>query len=300
MKVTSLPDVAPRPRKVAVGTFDGVHLGHREVIASSDTVLTFDPHPLTVVAPARAPQLLTPLSRKIDLLASLGIEEVVIVPFDRIWSRNTARAFIDDVLVDALGATHVSVGENFRFGHGAAGDAQLLRRDDRFVTRVVPLLEVDGEIVSSSHIRNRVVGGDVAYAHRLLGAPFRHAGEVVHGDKRGRELGYPTANLPPHDGFVVPGHGVYACLVGAAEPDGRRWRVPAAVNVGVRPMFQSARGLLIEAHLVDWSGDLYGRELQVDFLHRLRGEQRFPSVDDLVAQIRRDVASTVATVSGRT
>jgi riboflavin kinase/FMN adenylyltransferase len=290
MKVTRLPDVERRPRHLAVGTFDGVHLGHREVIASNDTVLTFDPHPLTVVAPGREPQLLTTFQRKAELLAGLGVEELVVVPFTPEWSRHSAQSFLDEVIVGALGATHVSVGENFRFGHAAAGDADLLRHDHRFETRVVPLLEVDGEIVSSSHIRGLILGGAVEYADRLLGAPFQHAGPVVHGDKRGRDLGFPTANLLPHDGFIVPGHGVYACLANG---------VPAAVNVGVRPMFESARGLLIEAHLIDWKGDIYGEELKVDFLKRLRGERRFPSVDDLVEQMARDVTATLATVSSR-
>jgi riboflavin kinase/FMN adenylyltransferase len=290
MKVTRLPDVERRPRHLAVGTFDGVHLGHREVVASNDTVLTFDPHPLTVVAPGREPQLLTTFERKAELLAGLGVEELVVVPFTAEWSRHSAQSFLDEVIVGALGATHVSVGENFRFGHAAAGDADLLRHDHRFETRVVPLLEVDGEIVSSSHIRGLILGGAVEYADRLLGAPFQHAGPVVHGDKRGRDLGFPTANLLPHDGFIVPGHGVYACLANG---------VPAAVNVGVRPMFQSARGLLIEAHLIDWKGDIYGEELKVDFLKRLRGERRFPSVDDLVEQMARDVTATLATVSNR-
>jgi riboflavin kinase/FMN adenylyltransferase len=290
MKVTRLPDVERRPRKLAVGTFDGVHLGHREVIASNDTVLTFDPHPLTVVAPGRTPQLLTTLERKVQLLSDLGVEELVVIPFDHAWSQRSARSFVDEVVVGALGATHVSVGENFRFGHGAAGDAALLRHDHRFETRVVPLLEVDGEIVSSSHIRGLILGGAVEYADRLLGAPFQHAGEVVHGDKRGRELGYPTANLLPREGFAVPGHGVYACLA-----DG----IPAAVNVGVRPMFQSGRGLLIEAHLIDWQGDIYGEQLHIDFLKRLRGERRFPSVDALVEQMGRDVEATLATVTDR-
>ncbi|MCW3009166.1 MAG: bifunctional riboflavin kinase/FAD synthetase [Solirubrobacterales bacterium] len=290
MKVTRLPDVERRPRHLAVGTFDGVHLGHREVVASNDTVLTFDPHPLTVVAPGREPQLLTTFERKAELLAGLGVEELVVVPFTAEWSRHSAQSFLDEVIVGALGATHVSVGENFRFGHAAAGDADLLRHDHRFETRVVPLLEVDGEIVSSSHIRGLILGGAVEYADRLLGAPFQHAGPVVHGDKRGRDLGFPTANLLPHDGFIVPGHGVYACLANG---------VPAAVNVGVRPMFESARGLLIEAHLIDWKGDIYGEELKVDFLKRLRGERRFPSVDDLVEQMARDVTATLATVSNR-
>jgi riboflavin kinase / FMN adenylyltransferase len=285
VKVTPLQDVAPRPRRVAVGTFDGVHLGHREVIREADTVLTFEPHPATIVAPAHAPRLLTALERKAELVADMGAEELVVIRFDAAFARRSAEAFVDDVLVGALGATHVSVGENFRFGHKAGGDAALLAADRRFETRVVPLLEVDGEVVSSSHIRGLVLGGAVEYADRLLGAPFTVIGDVAHGDERGRTLGYPTANLVPQDGLVVPGHGVYACR--ARTPDGVVH--VAATNVGVRPMFVTGRGELIEAYLVDFEGDLYGRRLAVEFLTRLRGEKRFDSVDALVEQMARDV-----------
>ena len=280
MRVTRLPDVEPRPRRVAVGTFDGVHLGHREVIRGADTVLTFDPHPLSVIAPARAPRLLTTLERKAELVAALGVEELVVVPFDADFAARSAPRFLDEVLAGALGATHVSVGENFRFGHGAKGDPALLRADGRFEVRVVALLEVDGEVVSSSHIRGLVLGGAVEYADRLLGAPFTIAGEVVHGDKRGRTLGFPTANLIPPEAYVVPGHGVYAASAGGH---------PAAVNVGVRPQFQTGRGELIEAYLLDFEGDLYGETLRLDFVKRLRGERRFPSIDALVEQMSRDV-----------
>jgi riboflavin kinase/FMN adenylyltransferase len=295
MKVIELPDVEPRPRRVAVGTFDGVHLGHREVIAGNDTVLTFDPHPRAVVLPDNAPQLLTPLDRKAQLIAELGVTEMVVVPFDRGWADQSPESFVDEVLVGTLGATHVSVGENFRFGHKAAGDTALLGADPRFETRVAPMLEVDGEVVSSSHIRGLIAGGAVEYADRLLGTPFQVCGEVVHGDKRGRTLGYPTANIVPPDGFVIPGHGVYACVVHL--DDGTT--VPAATNIGVRPMFETGRGELIEAFLIDWEGDLYGRDLRIDFLKRLRGERRFPSVDHLVEQMGRDVVDALATVSGR-
>jgi riboflavin kinase / FMN adenylyltransferase len=285
VKVTRLPDAEPRPRTVAIGTFDGVHLGHRKVIGGADTVLTFDPHPLSVIAPAAAPRLLTTLDRKAELIAGLGVEELVVVPFDAAFAARSAEEFVDGVLVERLGATAVSVGENFRFGHGAEGDAARLSADGRFTTRVVPLLEVDGEIVSSSHIRGLVLGGAVEYADELLGAPFTLAGEVVHGDERGRTLGYPTANLVPRGGYVTPGHGVYACR--ATLEDGTTH--PAATSVGVRPMFVTGRGELIEAYLLDFDGDLYGRPLRLEFLKRLRGERRFDSVEALVEQMGRDV-----------
>jgi riboflavin kinase/FMN adenylyltransferase len=285
VKVSALSDVEPRSRRVAVGTFDGVHLGHREVIRGADTVLTFEPHPAAIVSSAGAPRLLTPLERKIELIAGLGVDEFVVVEFDHDFAARSAQSFVDDVLVGALGAERVSVGENFRFGHKAAGDHTLLRGDPRFETRVVPLLEVDGEVVSSSHIRGLVLGGAVEYADTLLGAPFMFSGEVLHGDERGRTLGFPTANLVPRDGYVVPGHGVYACRAHTADGVVH----VAATNVGVRPMFVTGRGELIEAFLVDFDGDLYGTELRVEFLKRLRGEKRFESVDALVEQMGRDV-----------
>jgi riboflavin kinase/FMN adenylyltransferase len=294
VKLTYLPDVEPRPRRVAIGTFDGVHLGHREVIAGADTVVTFDPHPQSVVAPGSEPKLLTTLERKAELIASLGIDELVVIPFDGDFAARDARDFIDHVLVERVQATHVSVGENFRFGHKAQGDAKLLSDDPRFETRVVPLLEVDGEVVSSSHIRGLVSGGAVHYADALLGAPFAVDGEVQHGDKRGRTLGFPTANLVPRPGFVTPGHGVYACR--AALPDGTL--VAAATNVGVRPQFVTGRGELIEAFLIDWSGDLYGHKLRIEFLRRLRGERRFESVDALVEQMHADVDEARTIVAG--
>jgi riboflavin kinase / FMN adenylyltransferase len=284
MKVTPLPEVEPRPRRVAVGTFDGVHRGHREVIAGADTVLTFDPHPVSVVRPEAAPKLLTRLDRKAELIAGLGVEEVVVIPFDREFASRSAQEFVDDVLVGALNATRVSVGENFRFGHRAQGDADMLRADDRFETHVQPLIEVGDEIVSSSHIRGLVLGGHVEEANPLLVDPFQVRGEVVHGDARGRELGYPTANLVPDPAYVTPGHGVYACRV--ETPEG--WRA-AATNIGIRPQFKTGRGELIEAYVLDWSGDLYGRDLKIEFHRRLRGERRFASVDALLEQMARDV-----------
>lgn len=284
MNVIRLPDVQPsHPRHVAVGTFDGVHLGHREVIGGADSVLTFDPHPVSVVAPQHTPRLLTTLERKAELIAALGVQELIVIPFDREFASCAATEFIDHVLVGSLAASQVSVGENFRFGRGAGGDAQLLAADERFSTVVHPLLEVAGEVVSSSHIRGLVLAGEMREANRLLGATFELRGEVVHGDERGRELGFPTANLVPDETLVCPGHGVYACLA-----DGR----PAAVSIGVRPTFQTGRGELIEAYLLDFDGDLYGSELRLEFIERLRGERRFDSAEALVEQMHLDVLRT--------
>ncbi len=280
MRVTMLPDALPRPRRVAVGEFDGVHVGHREVISGNDTVLTFEPHPLQVVRPEAAPRLLTSLDAKAELIATLGVEELVVIPFDEGFAAQTPQEFIDRILVERLSATHVSVGENFRFGHRAAGDTAMLMADPRFETRVVPLVEVDGEIVSSSHIRGLVLAGEVDLARRMLGAPFRLRGEVVAGDRRGRKLGFPTANMVPDEALVCPGHGIYA-----ARADG----VCAAVSVGVRPTFGTGRAVLVEAYLLDWDEDLYGRMLTIEFIQRLRGERRFDSVDALVEQMHLDV-----------
>ncbi len=291
MRVTMLPDAAPRPRRVAVGEFDGVHLGHRAVIGGSDTVLTFEPHPLAVVRPEAAPKLLTTLERKAELVEALGVEELVVIPFDHDFAQQTAAEFVDRVLVERLQATHVSVGENFRFGHRAQGDTELLQADARFDTRVVPLVEADGEVVSSSHVRGLVLAGEVDVAAHFLGHPFAMRGEVVTGDRRGRELGFPTANLVPDQALIQPGHGIYAAR---ALFDGEVR--PAAVNVGVRPQFKTDLVVLVEAYLLDWQGDLYGRQLTIEFLARLRGEKRFDSVEALIEQMHADVAQTRAIV----
>jgi riboflavin kinase / FMN adenylyltransferase len=283
MRVTALSDVQARPRRVAVGEFDGVHVGHRAVIAGNDTVLTFEPHPAIVVKPERAPKLLTSLAVKSELIASLGVQELVVVPFDQRFAKQAPSEFVDSVLVDALGATSVSVGENFRFGFEADGDAELLAGDDRFETRVVPLVSLNGAIVSSTRIRTLVADGDVASAARLLGAPFQMRSAVVGGDQRGRELGFPTANMVPDPGLVCPAHGVYACRVGDHL---------AATNVGVRPTFGSDLVLLVESFLLDFDADLYGQELTVEFVERLRPEQRFDGAEALIAQMHRDVERT--------
>jgi riboflavin kinase / FMN adenylyltransferase len=283
MKVTRLPEAAPRPRRVAIGTFDGVHLGHREVIAGADTVLTFEPHPLSVIRPEALPKLLMSFNVKRDIIAGLGVEELVIIPFDREFSGKSAEQFVEEVLVERLSAEYVAVGENFRFGKGARGDAEFLSSRPEFETRVVPLVEVEGETVSSSRIRALVAAGEMDRAARCLGGPFLFEGEVVSGDRRGRTLGMPTANIVPDNALACPGHGVYA-----AWAHGH----PAAVNVGVRPTFDTGRGLLVEAYLLDFSGDLYGQTLRIAFLEQLRGEKRFDSVDELVAQMRRDVDRT--------
>ena len=297
MKVTRLPDLVPggSGRHVAMGTFDGVHLGHRAVISGADTVLTFDPHPLQVLRPEAAPRLIDTFPVKRDLIAELGVEELVVLPFDREFAALEAEDFVRDVLVGRLRTERVSVGANFRFGRRARGTPELLR-EAGLETRVVPLVEVDGETASSSQIRGLVAAGEVDLAARFLGRPFVLEGEVVSGDRRGRELGMPTANIVPDDRYVCPGHGVYAATARGHA---------AAVNVGVRPMFETGRGLLVEPYLIDFEGDLYGQTLRVAFLERMRGERSFESTEALIEQMHRDVAMAreivqrAATVSRR-
>lgn len=280
MRVTPLPATEPRPRHVAIGSFDGVHRGHRAVIEEADTVLTFDPHPVEVVHPEATPKLLMPFDVKRDVIAGLGVEELVVVPFDHEFARQSAEEFIQHVLLERLGAERVSVGENFRFGAKARGTPQMLEAHPEFETRVVPLVEVDGETVSSTRIRALVAAGEMEAAQRCLGAPFMVEGTVVQGDQRGRTLGFPTANIVPDDRLAIPGHGIYAAFANG---------VPAAVNVGVRPTFESGRGVLIESYLIGHEQDLYGKVLRVAFVKRLRGEKRFERVEELVEQMHRDV-----------
>jgi riboflavin kinase/FMN adenylyltransferase len=280
IEVTSLPDAEPRPRHVAIGTFDGVHLGHQEVIDEADTVLTFDPHPLEILHPAALPKLIMPFGVKRDVIEGLGVRELVVIPFDRDFAVRSAEEFVQGVLVEQLTAERVSVGENFRFGAKARGDTAMLAARAEFETRVVPLVEVDGETVSSTRVRAQIAAGDMEGARHCLGAPFMVEGTVVEGDQRGRELGFPTANIVPDDRLAIPGHGVYAAFADGA---------PAAVNVGVRPTFDSGRGVLIESYLIDREEDLYGGVLRVAFVARLRGERRFPGVEELIAQMRIDV-----------
>ena len=280
IKVTKLPDARPADRRVAIGSFDGVHVGHRKVIDDADTVLTFEPHPLSVIRPEATPKLIMPFGVKRDVIDGLGVAELVVIPFDKQFSQRSADDFCERVLVEQLGAREVRVGENFRFGAKAKGTPELLASRAEFETTVVPLVEVGSETVSSTRIRALVAAGDLETARRCLGAPFMLEGEVVSGDRRGRTLGFPTANIVPDERYVHPGYGIYAAFANG---------LPAAVNVGVRPTFESGRGVLIETHIIDHDEDLYGRPLRVAFVKRLRGEKRFNDVDELVAQMHRDV-----------
>jgi riboflavin kinase / FMN adenylyltransferase len=280
IEVTPLSEAEHRPRNVAIGTFDGVHVGHRQVIDGADTVLTFEPHPLSVIHPEAVPKLIMPFEIKRDVIDGLGVDELVVIHFDRDFSRIEAEEFCSRILIEQLGAERVSVGENFRFGAKAKGDPEMLRSHDEFETQVVPLVEVDGEAVSSTRIRAQIAAGDVEGAMRCLGAPFLLEGDIVSGDRRGRTLGFPTANIVPDEEYAYPGHGVYAAFANG---------MPAAVNVGVRPTFETGRGVLIETYVIDEDLDLYGKQLRVAFIARLRGEKRFASVEELISQMKRDV-----------
>ena len=231
IEVTPLPEAEPRSRHVAIGSFDGVHVGHRQVISGADTVLTFEPHPLSVIHPEAAPKLIMPFDIKRDVVEGLEVAELVVIPFDREFAQIAPEDFCRRVLVERLGAERVSVGENFRFGARAKGTPELLAERPEFETMVVPLVEAGGETVSSTRIRALVAAGEMEAAARCLGAPFLLEGQVVSGDRRGRTLGFPTANVVPDEHYVYPGHGVYAAFA-----NGR----PAAVNVGIRPTFESS------------------------------------------------------------
>ena len=290
---------SPAGSAVAIGNFDGVHLGHREVLArlgahaarlgAPSVVYTFDPAPTAVVAPSRhQPRILT-LPDRIRYLGAAGVDVVVVEPFTRAYAGHPARWFAEEVLGRRLGARVVVVGYDFRFGMDRRGDAQFLRA-------TVPAMEVDevgavalgGEAASSSRIRKLVAAGDVVGAATLLGRPHRLRGTVVEGDQRGRTIGFPTANLD-NEVELLPGDGVYAVL---ASVDGGP-PAPGVMNIGMRPTFAGAVRR-IEVHLLDGAGDLYGHELAVDLVARLRGEVRFDGVEALVDQIRRDITAARA------
>lgn len=298
-----LSDVPKRAGAVvAVGNFDGVHLGHQAVLRRTvdlarrgrgpAVALTFVPHPIRILAPGREPERLTPLERKLELIADCGIDIAVVLAFDRKLAAMAPEAFAGDVLAAGVGAQVVIVGADFRFGKNRAGDVGVLRElgpELGFVVEPCQPVEVGGQPVSSTRVRAALLEGDAALAARLLGRAHEVAGVVVAGDRRGRELGFPTANL---GGIrtLLPGLGVYACWARVGKA-----RYMAAVDIGDRPTF--GRGRSVEAFLLDFDGDLYGRELVLGFVDRLRSDERFESIEALVAQIGRDVERTRAVLS---
>jgi len=295
--VRGLPSAPPerRPSAVALGVFDGVHLGHRAILGaavaharatgSPALACTFEPHPLEVLQPDRAPQPITTLEERLDLIAACGVDGAVVLEFTRELAAVEPEAFVKDVLVDRLAARQVVVGFNHRFGRGARGDADLLHDLGRrlgFSVDVVEPLTVDGAPVSSTAIRAALGRGELDAAARMLGRPYTLAGTVVAGAGRARTPRFPTANVAPdRPALVAPG--VYACTALVAGQSRR-----AVVNVGVRPTF-GEEALAVEAYLLDFSGDLYGQTIRLTFVARVREERRFPSVDALRVQIAEDV-----------
>lgn len=288
------------PFVATIGNYDGVHRGHRRILdevtslaarsGGTSLVVTFDPHPVAVVAPSRAPRLLATRRQKLDALAAAGIDAVLVVAFDAATAALDGEAFLAELLLPRVPLAAVRVGAGFRFGRGRGGDLALLERVGRargFDVAGVAHVTVDGETVSSSAIRAAVESGDVERAAAMLGRPFATEGEVIRGDGRGRKLSFPTANVAVEN-ELIPRRGVYVteAMVLAA-------RYPSVTNVGTRPTF-GGESLVVETHLLDFDDDLYGERIEVRFLARLRDERRFAGMDELADQIARDRAAAAA------
>ena len=295
-----LTAVEPAPSVVSIGFFDGVHRGHQTIIKRAvraaenagvrSVVVTFDRHPMEVVNPGTQPKLLMTLKRRAQALAEQGVDLVVVLPFDDGLRHLPPAEFVDHVLVDPLRAQRVVVGSNFRFGHRATGDVRTLGDlgvSRGFSVEGVTLLEMEAVVISSTEIRAAIDRGDVAHAAAMLGRPPTVDGVVVRGDQRGAGLGYPTANLQVDPRVAVPARGIYAGMFSATGEPPRA----CAISVGVNPTF-GGQELRVEAYVLDFDGDLYGRQAAVSFHHRLRDEQKFDSVEALVAQIDADVEQT--------
>ena len=286
-----------RPTVLTLGVFDGLHLGHQLIIervvararaaAAVPTVITFDPHPRAVLHPESAPPLLQTFDQKVEAFGVLGVEQAIVIRFTREFASRSAEEFLRDVVYERLQAREAYLGRGFAFGRGREGDINLLRKVSRelgFFADEVPEVRLRGQRISSSRIRELLAEGRVNLARRMLGRPYGVEGRVVRGAERGRTLGFPTANLRPVN-RVIPRGGVY---VTATLIDGV-WR-RSVTNVGVRPTFESAGEPSVETFVMDWRGDLYGDVVRVRFLHRLRGERRFNSADELKRQIDADAA----------
>jgi riboflavin kinase/FMN adenylyltransferase len=297
-------DVAP-PCVLVVGNFDGVHRGHRAVIEAAtaearargvlSAVLTFDPHPNGIVG-AGAPPLLTTIDRRAELLSEIGIGRTYVRRFDAELARWSAERFLRKLVLEQLRAKVIFVGENFRFGAGRAGDFELLQREAAAVgaeARKHPLAHDPDGAFSSTRARAKIAEGDVAAAATVLGRPHAITGAVVHGAARGRTIGFPTANLAEIP-EVLPADGVYAVRVDRVDADGAKRTNDGVMNIGVRPTVGGEPTRSVEVYLLDFSGDLYGQRLLVHVVARLRGEQRFAGLDELKAQIARDVEAARA------
>lgn len=285
---------------LTLGVFDGLHLGHQRIMRTVveraratgcvPTVITFDPHPRAVLHPESAPPLLQTLDQKIEALGVLGIEQAIVIRFTRSFSEVRASDFLRDVVHERLQAKEVYLGKGFEFGHNREGNIELLRRVSRelgFRAEEVAEVQLRGQRISSSRIRRLLLDGCVNLARRMLGRPYGVEGRVVRGAERGRTLGFPTANLRPQN-RVIPRQGVYvtATLIEGA------WR-RSVTNVGTRPTFERAGEPSVETFVINWEGDLYGDVVRVRFLHRLRDERRFASVEELKSQIDKDLSRAV-------
>ncbi len=298
--ITQLQDLGV-PTAIALGNFDGIHRGHRRVIDPMleiaelfprcySTVVSFDPHPRVFFSGQRQP-LLTPIAEKSRVLADLGLDQLVLLPFTRAIADLSPEEFVVDVLIHQLGAEHLCVGADFRFGRNRVGAATDLRRIAESLgvpTEIIPLFNEGEERISSSAIRRALAAGDVPKAARLLGRPYSLEGRVVGGQRLGRQLGFPTANLDLPADKLLPAHGVYAVQV-SSEATGLE-RHPGVMNLGLRPTVSGDRQLRAEVHLLDWQGDCYGADLRVELIAHLREEQRFESLESLTTQIGRDCA----------
>jgi riboflavin kinase/FMN adenylyltransferase len=294
-----------RGAAIAIGNFDGVHLGHRALIARARELaaardalavaMTFDPHPSTLLAPARAPQLLTSIERRIELLAEAGVDAVVVEPFTRELAGVSPEAFVDGVVILALHARAIIVGYDFRFGQGRTGTVEALRAHGSHAgieVAIVPAVTVDGEIAASTKIRGHLRAGQLARAERMLGRPWDVDGAVVHGAERGRAIGVPTANIAPEVELAIA-PGIYAVTLSVEGGPA----MPAVASLGTNPTFVDDGGLVLEVHVLDWTGDLYDRRVRTTFIARLRDEQKFDSVEALVSQIQRDIAEARAALA---
>ena len=312
VEVISDLGACPRPPHgcvVTIGAYDGVHLGHRALIGrvrsmaselgAATAVVTFDRHPATVVRPESAPRVLTDLEQKLELLQGLGVDYTLVVKFDRERSEETAEHFVETILVGCLNAKAVAVGHDFHFGHGRRGNVELLQHMGAQLNFEVLGINLvagpdEGEPVSSTRIRQLLAAGEVEEAGELLGRSHEVRGTVMHGDARGRELGFPTANVAVPEEVQLPADGIYAGWY--ERPNGEVH--PAALSLGRRPTFyETARASLLEAYLLDFDGDLYDELAKVRFVARLRGEVRFDSVDELIAQMTKDVDETRSVLS---
>jgi riboflavin kinase/FMN adenylyltransferase len=295
---------------VTVGMYDGVHRGHQELIGTAVArarsmrrpclLLTFDPHPAEVVRPGSHPAILTSMDRKAELVAGLGVDAMCVLPFTQEFMRLSPETFTHTVLVEHLHAAQVVVGQNFTYGHRAAGTVETLTAEGRrfgFAVEGIALAEDTsdgGEVtISSTYIRACVAAGDMVSAARALGRPHRVDGVVVRGDRRGRDLGYPTANVESQPFTAVPADGVYAGHLVTRDPRSgtSRERLPAAISVGTNPTFQGSRRT-VEAYVLDYDGDLYGEHVGIEFVQRLRPMAAFPDTDALLVAMAKDVADT--------